>query len=167
MNPLKHTAAAILLAGIVVAGGCTARSGEASTEAVAALEQQQQEQANIEMVKTFYDLALNVKDYDAASKYLGDKYIQHNPGAADGPEGLRGFITFLKTDFPQSHNEVKHAYADGDRVILHVHSLREPDTLGRAIVDIFRIEDGKVVEHWDVIQDVVAPDQAKNANTMF
>ena len=125
------------------------------------------EEANIEFVKEFYDLALNVKDFDAAANYLDDKYIQHHPGAADGTEGLRAFVDFLKREFPQAHNEVKHAYADGDFVILHVHSVREPGTRGRAVMDIFRLENGKVVEHWDVIQDVPDPAEVKNDNTMF
>ncbi len=125
------------------------------------------EEANKKLVLEFYDLAINKKDYDAASKYLGDKYVQHNPTAADGPAGLKGFIDFLKSQFPQQHNEVKHVYTDGDFVILHVHSVRTPGTLGRAIVDIFRLESGKVVEHWDVIQDVPDPVGAKNDNGMF
>jgi predicted SnoaL-like aldol condensation-catalyzing enzyme len=83
----------------------------------------------------------------------------------DGAEGLRGFIEFLKTRFPKQHGEIKRVVAEGDLVVLHVHSTRGDDTPGRAIVDIFRIENGKVVEHWDVIQDV--PAQAANANGMF
>jgi predicted SnoaL-like aldol condensation-catalyzing enzyme len=56
-------------------------------------------------------------------------------------------------------------FADGDYVILHCHSIHEPGTLGRAVVDIFKLENGKVVEHWDVIQDV--PEKPMNANGMF
>lgn len=122
---------------------------------------------NKKLVIEFYNKALNDKDFEAASQFLGDKYIQHNPSAADGPEGLRGFIDFLRAEFPESHNEIKHVYADGEFVILHVHSVRVPGTLGRAIVDIFRLENGKVVEHWDVIQDVPDPAEAKNTNGMF
>jgi len=129
--------------------------------------QQSREEANKRFVIEFYNKALNDKDFEAAAKYLGDKYVQHNPTAADGAEGLRGFIDFLKARFPKQHNEIKHAYADGDFVILHVHSVREPGTLGRAIVDIFRLENGKVVEHWDVIQDITDPAEAKNNNGMF
>lgn len=122
--------------------------------------------AKIQIVKDFYDAAINQKDFDKASAFLGATYIQHNPGAKDGPEGLQGFLDFLKTSFPQSHSEIKHAYADGNFVVLHVHSLREPNTRGRAIIDIFRLdENNKVVEHWDVVQDI--PETPQNTNTMF
>ena len=123
------------------------------------------EEANKKTVLAFYDAAINQKDFEAASQYLGDKYIQHNPQAKDGPEGLKGYIAFLKEKFPQQHNEFKHVYADGDYVIVHVHSVQVPDTRGRAIIDIFRLDNGKVVEHWDVIQDI--PETPANDNTMF
>ena len=125
----------------------------------------QQLEANKRNVVEFYDLALNKKDFAAASKYLGSRYIQHNPVGADGPEGLKGFIEFLRAKFPESKSEIKRAWAEGDYVILHVHSVREPGTRGRAIVDIFRLENGKIVEHWDVIQDI--PEKAANPNGMF
>ena len=124
-----------------------------------------QEEANKKAVLEFYDLALNKKDFDAASRYMGSRYTQHNPIAADGPEGLKAFLQFLRDKFPQSHSEIKRAFADGDYVILHVHAVREPGTRGRAIVDIFKLENGKVVEHWDVAQDV--PEKAANSNGMF
>jgi len=154
-------AAAFLLSTLAMPIGVQAQAP--GTQAAAP----QDDEAKKRFVTEFYNKALNDKDYETASKYLGDKYIQHNPTAADGPEGLKGFIEFLKARFPQQHNEIKHAYVDGDFVILHVHSVREPGTLGRAIVDIFRLENGKVVEHWDVIQDVADPAGAKNAHGMF
>ena len=121
---------------------------------------------NKKAVLDFYDKGLNQKDFAAASKHFGATYIQHNPVAADGPEGFRGFVEFLKSKFPQSRSEVKRAFAEGDYVILHVHAVREPGTRGAAIVDIFRLDaDGKIVEHWDVRQDV--PEKAANSNTMF
>ena len=125
----------------------------------------QQSEINKRNVIEFYDLAINKKDFAAASKYLGPRYIQHNPTAPDGAEVLKGFIEFLRAKFPESRSEVKRAFVDGDYVILHVHSVREPGTRGRAIVDIFRLENGKVVEHWDVIQDI--PEKTANANGMF
>ena len=124
-----------------------------------------QEQANKRTVLEFYNKALNDKDFSAASTYLGNRYTQHNPTAADGPEGLKGFIQFLRDKFPQSHSEIVQSFADGDYVILHVHSIRTPGTAGRAIVDIFKLEKGKVVEHWDAVQDI--PASSANGNGMF
>jgi predicted SnoaL-like aldol condensation-catalyzing enzyme len=122
-------------------------------------------EANKKIVREFYEAAINKKDFDAASKHLGPKYVQHNPRAADGAEGLKGYLGFLKSNFPNSRSEIKRVLADGDYVILHVHAVREPGTLGQAIIDIFRLENGKIVEHWDVIQDV--PDKPANGNGMF
>jgi predicted SnoaL-like aldol condensation-catalyzing enzyme len=119
---------------------------------------------NKALVRAFYDAAINQKNYDAAVKYLGAEYKQHNPTAADGKEGLKAFIDFLKARFPNQHGEIKQVVAEGDLVVLHVHSTRG-DGPGRAIVDIFRVKNGKVVEHWDVIQDI--PEKAANANGMF
>jgi predicted SnoaL-like aldol condensation-catalyzing enzyme len=122
-------------------------------------------EANKKTVLEFYEAGLNKKDFDAASKYFGPKYIQHNPGAPDGIEGFKGFLNFLREKFPNSHSEIKKAFADGDFVILHVHAVREPGTRGRAIVDIFRLENGKIVEHWDVAQDI--PEKMPHNNGMF
>jgi predicted SnoaL-like aldol condensation-catalyzing enzyme len=120
---------------------------------------------NKKVVLEFYEKGLNQKDWEAASKYFGSRYIQHNPMAADGAEGFKGFIQFLREKFPKSRSEIKRVFADGDFVILHVHSIREPGTRGAAVIDIFRLEDGKIVEHWDVIQPI--PDKAANTNGMF
>jgi predicted SnoaL-like aldol condensation-catalyzing enzyme len=92
--------------------------------------------------------------FEAAAKFFGPRYIQHNPSAPDGIGGFKAFIGFLREKFPDSRSEIKRAFADGDYVILHVHSVREKDTRGRAIVDIFRLENGKIVEHWDVVQEI-------------
>lgn len=136
----------------------------ASSSAMAATSEAQQE-ANRKAVLAFYDKGLNQKDADAALAYVGNRYVQHNPGAADGPDGFRKFIGFLREKFPNSHSEIKRSFVDGDYVILHVHAVREPGTRGSAIMDIFKLEHGKIVEHWDVNQPV--PEQAANGNTMF
>ncbi|HSD55024.1 MAG TPA: nuclear transport factor 2 family protein [Burkholderiales bacterium] len=125
----------------------------------------QQQETNKKNVVEFYEKALNQKDFEAASRYLGPRYTQHNPVAADGPEGLKAFIQFLRDKFPSSRSEIKRVFADGDYVIVHVHAIREPGTRGRAIIDIFKLENGKVVEHWDVAQDI--PEKAANSNGMF
>mgnify|MGYP001203849890 CR=1 FL=1 len=120
---------------------------------------------NKKTVIDFYDKALNGKDYEAAAKYFGDRYVQHNPTAPDGMEGFKGFLQFLKDKFPQSRSEIKRTFAEGNYVIVHVHAVREPGTRGNAIVDIFRLENGKIVEHWDVVQPI--PEKAANSNGMF
>ena len=122
-------------------------------------------EANKKIVVDFYNLALNQKDFDAAAKYFGPRYIQHNPSAPDGIEGFKRLVAFLKEKFPNSRSEIKRVIAEGDIVVLHVHSVREPGQRGRAIVDMFRLENGKIVEHWDVIQDI--PEKPTNDNTMF
>ena len=131
----------------------------------AAMAASAQEEANRQTVLAFYEKGLNQKDADAALAYVGDRYVQHNPTAPDGPEGFRKFIGFLREKFPNSRSEIKRSFAEGDFVILHVHSVREPGTRGRAIVDIFKLENGKIVEHWDVIQEI--PENPANGNTMF
>ena len=120
---------------------------------------------NKKTVLEFYDAAINQKDFDAASKFLGPRYTQHNPRAADGPEGLKAFLAFLREKFPDYHSDIKRAFADGDYVILHVRNVPTPGARGNAIVDIFKLEDGKIVEHWDVRQEI--PEQSANSNTMF
>jgi predicted SnoaL-like aldol condensation-catalyzing enzyme len=124
-----------------------------------------QMEENKKIIAEFYDAALNQKDFEKASKYLGSRYTQHNPNAADGPEGLKGFLAFLKDKFPNNRSEIKRIFADGDYVIVHVHAVREPGTRGNAIIDIFKLENGKVVEHWDVVQPI--PEKAANDNGMF
>jgi predicted SnoaL-like aldol condensation-catalyzing enzyme len=110
-----------------------------------------------EIVLAFYETGLNEKDADKAAQYLGDTYIQHNPMVADGPEAFLRFVRFRRERYPQSRNEVKMVIAEGDLVVLHVHSVLVPGTPGRHIVDIFRVEGDKVTEHWDVIQDIPEP----------
>jgi len=147
-----RTVTAVMISGLVL-----------MTHAVFGADKQLEQ--NKKMVVEFYEKAINQKDFEAASKYLGPRYTQHNPHAADGATGLRAFLQFLRERYPNSHSEIKRVFADGDYVILHVHALREPGTRGNAIVDIFRLENGRIVEHWDVNQEI--PEKAANTNGMF
>ena len=122
-------------------------------------------EANKKAVLEFYDKALNQKDFDAAVKYFGPRYIQHNPNAPDGIDGFKAFIAQRKEKLPNAKSEIKRAFAEGDYVILHVHGVREPGERGVAIIDIFRLENGKIVEHWDVVQPI--PEKTANSNGMF
>lgn len=132
--------------------------------AASAVDARQMEE-NKKVVMEFYELAINQKNFEAASKFLGSRYVQHNPNAADGPEGLKAYIALLRDKFPDAHSETKRLFVDGDYVIQHVHSVPAPGSRGNAIINIFKLEDGKIVEHWDVIQAV--PEKAANSNTMF
>jgi predicted SnoaL-like aldol condensation-catalyzing enzyme len=138
-------------------------SALASPAAIAASEAQQE--ANRKVVLDFYEKGLNQKDADAAIALMGNRYVQHNPNAADGPEGFRKFIGFLREKFPNSRSEIKRSFVDGDYVIVHVHAVREPGTRGAAIIDIFKLENGKIVEHWDLAQPI--PENPANGNGMF
>jgi predicted SnoaL-like aldol condensation-catalyzing enzyme len=126
---------------------------------------QAQMEKNKRAVVEFYDLAINQKNFEAAAKFLGSRYTQHNPRAADGPEGLKAFIAFLRDKMPDYHSDIKRVFADGDYVILHVHNIPTAGSRGNAIVDIFKLENGKLVEHWDVRQEI--PEKSANTNTMF
>lgn len=97
---------------------------------------------------------------------MGDTYIQHNPNLPDGKEPVIGFLSkiFLR-DSPQITVSIKRVIAEGDLVVVHHHSKNNPEDPGQAIVEIFRVEDGKIVEHWDVSQDV--PVVSANKNSMF
>ena len=158
MQRMTSAAAAATLSLFLAA--CAPMGGGKSQEGVAA-----RQEANRQTVLAFYEKGLNQKDADAALQYMGSRYVQHNPTAADGPEGFRKFIAFLREKFPNSRSVIKRSFVDGDYVILHVNSVREPGTRGSAIVDIFKLENGKIVEHWDVVQPV--PETAANKNGMF
>jgi predicted SnoaL-like aldol condensation-catalyzing enzyme len=147
------------LTGLLVAGVASPGFAAESQEAV--------EERNKQIAIEFYNAALNEKNWEKARKFIGNRYVQHNLAAVDGPEGLRAHIEFLKREHPQNRGEIKRALADGDLVALHIHNRRSPDIRGNAVVDIFRLENGKVVEHWDVVQPVPDPANAKNPNTMF
>jgi predicted SnoaL-like aldol condensation-catalyzing enzyme len=134
------------------------------TKGVCAINVTQQD-INKQQVIEFYERAINQKNFDAAASYLGSHYKQHNPTAADGSEGLKMFIQFLREHYPHAHSEIKRVFAEGDYVVLHVHSIREPGTRGRAIIDLFKLEEGKIIEHWDVVQDI--PEKSANSNGMF
>jgi predicted SnoaL-like aldol condensation-catalyzing enzyme len=115
----------------------------------------------------FYKQALLEGDVENAFRsYAGPTYRQHNPLIEDGMEGVRKFVAWIVAAHPDAHAEIKRVFADGDYVILHSHWHGLSDNpRGEAVVDIFRLENGKLVEHWDVIQSI--PETAANNNTMF
>jgi predicted SnoaL-like aldol condensation-catalyzing enzyme len=123
------------------------------------------ERANLALVRRVYAEVLGPLDSARVDDFFAAGYIQHNPDAETGAAGLKAFLDWAKAASPAARHDVKRLFADGDHVIAHVHVTIEPGTLGNAVVDIFRIEDGLIAEHWDVAQPVAA--QARNANGMF
>jgi predicted SnoaL-like aldol condensation-catalyzing enzyme len=124
------------------------------------------EQNAKDMVVAFYKMVFyDHKVAEAFKAYVGASYKQHNPLVPDGIEPSVAFLSKRFETNPQGINEIKRVIADGDLVAVHVHSRLNDGDRGRAIVDIFRVENGKIVEHWDVIQPV--PENAQNNNTMF
>ncbi|SDW50185.1 Predicted SnoaL-like aldol condensation-catalyzing enzyme [Tritonibacter mobilis] len=122
------------------------------------------EEANRALVVEFYDQFFNEHNI-AASDLIAEDYIQHNPNVPDGKAPLVSFFSGYFAENPESRARIVRSAADGDLVWLHVQSTNGEEDLGEAVVDIFRVEDGMIVEHWDVIQPV--PSEAANSNTMF
>jgi len=116
-------------------------------------------------VLDFIEKAVNQGDIDAASVHFGDSYTQHNPNIADGVQGFRDYLQELRQAFPLVRGEVKHLFADGDFVIVHMHAKPKPDEAGLAIVDFFRLAEGRLVEHWEVRQPVTQ--SSLHANPMI
>jgi predicted SnoaL-like aldol condensation-catalyzing enzyme len=114
----------------------------------------------------FYKAVFEAPLEDGFRRYAGSPYRQHNPLIEDGMEGLRKFVGGVASNRPDAHYQISRVFADGDHAILHVHWHGLSDNpRGEAVVDIFRLEGGKVLEHWDVIQPI--PETSANANTMF
>ena len=119
---------------------------------------------NKRIVREWHELALRTPE-EAVANYIGPNYRQHNPGSADGPESLITTMKWFTQNFPELRMETKRIIAEGDYVVLHSHLILKPGDRGSAVVEMFRLENGKIVEHWDVVQEI--PETSANDNTMF
>lgn len=120
----------------------------------------EQEQANVRHVRAMFDQVLNALDAEAAHEFIDREYIQHNQAVGQGLEPLQALLRRIRSETPQAVHDIKRIFADADHVIVHYHVRRWPQDRGWAVVDIFRLSGGMIVEHWDVVQDV--PEDSPN-----
>jgi predicted SnoaL-like aldol condensation-catalyzing enzyme len=121
---------------------------------------------NKQTVVAYYELAFNDKQpEEAVASYGGSEYIQHNPQAPDGFDAFIEFVKGFTGQFPELHVDIKTVVAEGDLVVTHGLIKTSPDDPGTVAADIFRLEDGKIVEHWDVLQPF--PETSANDHPMF
>ena len=98
-------------------------------------------------------------------KFISADFRQHSVLVEDGYAGLRKFLEWIRAEQPNLHADITRVFADGDYVILDVRMIRHPGDRGLAIAEIYRVQDGKLAEHWDRIQEI--PEKSKNANGLF
>lgn len=114
-----------------------------------------EEEANLALVLAMFEHVLSPMDSGAVDRFIAPGYIQHSQLAPPGRDALKTFLDTIREQTPDAVHDVKRAFVDGDHVTVHYHVRRWPDDKGWAVIDIFRIEDGLIAEHWDVMQDVV------------
>ncbi len=122
-------------------------------------------QANKENAIAFYQTAYLGNPAEAVAKYVGADYIQHNPLVGDGKEAFIEYFTEMHEKYPDKSITFIRAVAEGDLVALHTHQVW-PGNEEYVTMDFLRFdENGKIVEHWDSIQQV--PATTLNGNTMY
>ncbi|WP_422358068.1 nuclear transport factor 2 family protein [Qipengyuania flava] len=121
---------------------------------------------NKRIVRAFLETVFNQHEIDEGmDAYVGETYTQHNPNVADGVEAFRENFKETFAENPESYFDIKRMFCEGNHVTVHAHWTQNKDDRGSAVMDIFRLEDGRIVEHWDVIQPI--PEHIAHDNTMF
>ena len=123
-----------------------------------------QEQATHDLVMEMYRNVLIAMDSSQVDQYISPDYIQHSSLAPPGRDALKAFLDRVRVETPDASHEIGRTFVDGDHVIVHLLVRLHPGHRGFAVTDIFRVENGMVAEHWDVLQDV--PETSVNPNPM-
>lgn len=121
-----------------------------------------EEQSRLDLVLAMYRDVLIPFDSSAVDRYISPDYVQHSSLAPPGRAALKEFLDFIRQQSPDAQTLIKRSFVDGDHVICHTHVIRHRGDPGLAVVDIFRVEGGMIVEHWDVLMEV----PAKPVNTL-
>lgn len=120
----------------------------------------EQETENVKVVVDFFQKLMNEHDFEyTLKKHNGGLYTQHNRAIPNEIPGLVGYVKTMTKRFPEYSFDVKKIFADGDYVVLHSHTTmkakhRGNEKKGFIITDTFRLENGKLAEHWDAIQPI-------------
>lgn len=121
---------------------------------------------NKEIIQKLYEVVFNGHDLSRAGEFIREDYIQHNPGVKTG---LQGFVDAFRDGMfkknPNFQFTIKHLIVEGDFVVVHGHAIPNPGEKGVAVMDMYRLQDGRAAEHWDIIQ--VIPDSFAHDNGMF
>jgi predicted SnoaL-like aldol condensation-catalyzing enzyme len=166
---MSKTLSIVAVLGLLL-GGAPLPVRADDTAAVAALAKAEREEANRRIVVTMYNLLMNDHKVAEALKYISPSYRQHNLRAPDGKDFLLGAFEARFKEYPKFRSDIKRTIADGDLVVVHTHERYNPDDpndLGNAIIDIYRVENGLIVEHWDTYMPVPPKSEWKHDNGMF
>jgi len=169
MQTSVKTILALLLLALCFTVGVWAERNLLSTAAAAAATEERNRAAVLRYMQAF----INQRDMNALDEVMVADWIAHNPAEGNGRDALKELAAGWFQQFPQLHADVKRVFADGDFVVTHTHYTVNAQDRGNdwapgsaATVDIFRLEDGKIVEHWDVVQRPI-PEESVNGNSMF
>lgn len=159
-NTKSHAMKKVLLLILILSGSIFTLSAQNQSDCEKKFRQLE---ANKKMVAEFYQQLFGDKNPEVILQYLTVNYIQHNPALPDGRDAIYNAVKVWFKDAPKEKVDIQRIAADGDLVYLHVRSKMGSKTM--AVIDIFRIENGKIAEHWDVIQEV--PEKSANPHPMF
>lgn len=160
---IRHSPFAIRLATIALLLGF---AGAARADVAPPLSPREATISNKALVTEMFQKMFVEKQVDKyADLYFASDFIEHDPGSTNGTKALKAYFAAYEKNHPHWIITVKSIIADDDRVVVHFHWRDDPSNRGVAGVDIFRIANGRIVEHWDVIQPV--PEKSANGNTMF